>query len=281
MFWGRMLMHRPFTFESFMNKLRPGAIAQIDPGEDGMLRTSNVTKFHESCFANGLPPEDIFLRDDLIDATSDSITRVAMTIIALIKWAEMPAQTHSHLSRVRDNLKPAEIPATPPPPPSRHSQTGVGSPDPVPLRSFGQHAHESIADSTKNQSPIRSERKSSTVQSVKNQSSMRNQSIAYRRTKLSMTPKNVTTNSTVTYSSLRDASIGNESNSADKVRANPCVSRVEGVVDFPVVSGASCARTGDCSESRQVLVMDERKAWTQFVGVSPLFDGFCCCGSID
>ena len=64
-------MRRPFTFESFMNKLRPGAIAQIDPGEDGMLRTSNVTKFHESCFANGLPLEDIFLRDELIDATSD------------------------------------------------------------------------------------------------------------------------------------------------------------------------------------------------------------------
>jgi hypothetical protein len=61
-----MLMHRPFTFEIFMNKLRAGAIAQIDPGEDGMLRTSNVTKFHEPCFANGLPPEDIFLRDDLM-----------------------------------------------------------------------------------------------------------------------------------------------------------------------------------------------------------------------
>jgi hypothetical protein len=79
------------------------------------------------------------------------------------------------------------------------------------------------------------------------------QSIAYRRTKLSMTPKNVTTNST--YSSLRDASIGNESNSANnsanKVRANPCASRVEGVVDFPVVSGASYARTGNCSESRR------------------------------
>jgi hypothetical protein len=230
MFWGRMLMHRPFTFESFLNKLRPGVIAQIDPGEDGMLRTSNVTKFHESCLANGLPPEDIFLRDDFIDVASDSITRVAMTIIALIKWAEMPAQTHSHLSRVRDNLKPAEIPATPPPPPSRHSQTGVGSPDSVPPRSFGQYAHESIADSTKNQSHIRSERKSSTVQSVKNQSSMRNrgQSIAYRRTKLSMTPKNVTTNST--YSSLRDASIGNKSNSADKVRANPCSGRLPSCV---------------------------------------------------
>jgi len=53
------------------------------------------------------------------------------------------------------------------------------------------------------------------------------------------------------------------------------------VVDFPLVSGASCARTSDCSESRQVLVMDERKTWTQSVGVSHLFDGFCCCGSID
>ena len=32
-----------------MNKLRPGSIARIDPREDGKLRTSNVTKFLDSC----------------------------------------------------------------------------------------------------------------------------------------------------------------------------------------------------------------------------------------
>ncbi|KAH9984899.1 hypothetical protein BJV77DRAFT_965843 [Russula vinacea] len=62
-----------------MNKLRPGSIARIDAREDGKLRMSN----------------DLFLRDDLIEATSDSLARVAKTIIALIKWADTPIQTHS------------------------------------------------------------------------------------------------------------------------------------------------------------------------------------------
>jgi hypothetical protein len=82
-----------------MNKLRPGSIARIDPREDGKLRTSNVTKFLASCSANGLPPEDLFLRDDLIEGTSDCLARVAKTIIALVKWAETPVPTHSHLLR--------------------------------------------------------------------------------------------------------------------------------------------------------------------------------------
>ncbi|KAH9001955.1 hypothetical protein EDB83DRAFT_2324513 [Lactarius deliciosus] len=82
-----------------MNKLRPGSIARIDPREDGKLRTSNVTKFLASCSANGLPPEDLFLRDDLIEGTSDCLARVAKTINALVKWAETPVPTHSHLLR--------------------------------------------------------------------------------------------------------------------------------------------------------------------------------------
>ncbi|KAH8996590.1 hypothetical protein EDB83DRAFT_2559153 [Lactarius deliciosus] len=82
-----------------MNKLRPGSIARIDPREDGKLRTSNVTKFLASCSANGLPPEDLFLRDDLIEGTSDCLARVAKTINALVKRAETPVPTHSHLLR--------------------------------------------------------------------------------------------------------------------------------------------------------------------------------------
>ncbi|KAH8997816.1 hypothetical protein EDB86DRAFT_3076353 [Lactarius hatsudake] len=82
-----------------MNKLRPGSIARIDPREDGKLRTSNVTKFLASCSANGLPPEDLFLRDDLIEGTSDCLARVAKTINALVKWVETPVPTHSHILR--------------------------------------------------------------------------------------------------------------------------------------------------------------------------------------
>jgi len=88
-----------------MNKLRPGSIARVDPREDGKLRMSNVTKFLASCSANGLPPEDLFLRDDLIEATSDSLARVAKTIIALVKWAETPVPTHSQLLRGGGKLR--------------------------------------------------------------------------------------------------------------------------------------------------------------------------------
>lgn len=88
-----------------MNKLRPGSIARIDPREDGKLRMSNVTKFLASCSANGLSSDDLFHRDDLIEATSDSLARVARTVIALVKWADTPVPTQSRLSRDRGNFK--------------------------------------------------------------------------------------------------------------------------------------------------------------------------------
>lgn len=97
-----------------MNKLRPGSIARVDPREDGKLRMSNVTKFLASCSANGLPPEDLFLRDDLIEATSDSLARVAKTIIALVKWAETPVPTHSQLLRGGGKLRHINTPAAKP-----------------------------------------------------------------------------------------------------------------------------------------------------------------------
>jgi len=94
-----------------MNKLRPGSIARIDPREDGKLRMSNVTKFLASCSAHGLSPDDLFLRDDLIEATSDSLARVAKTVIALVKWAETPpAPTLSQVLRGKGTLKPINTP---------------------------------------------------------------------------------------------------------------------------------------------------------------------------
>ena len=69
----------------------PGSIPQIDPCEDGVLRRSNVTKFLDSCSAKGLPAEDLFLPDDLVEGTPHGLARVAGTIIALAKWAEMAA----------------------------------------------------------------------------------------------------------------------------------------------------------------------------------------------
>lgn len=67
-----------------MNKLRPGTISRADPRDDGFIRTSNVTKFLASCSAQGIPFEDLFHRDDLIESTPESLARVARTIICVV-----------------------------------------------------------------------------------------------------------------------------------------------------------------------------------------------------
>ena len=73
-----MLIHE---FTRLLNKFRPGSITPIEWCEDG----SNVTKFLDSCSATGLLPEDLFSPDDLMGGTSHGLTRVAGTIIALVK----------------------------------------------------------------------------------------------------------------------------------------------------------------------------------------------------
>ena len=88
-----MLIH---ASTRLLNKFWPGSVTQIGSCEDGVLRRSNVTKFLDTCSANGLPPDDLFLPDDLMEGTSHGLTRVAETIIALIKWAETSAPTCSH-----------------------------------------------------------------------------------------------------------------------------------------------------------------------------------------
>ncbi|KAH7926017.1 hypothetical protein BV22DRAFT_388481 [Leucogyrophana mollusca] len=74
-----------------MNKHQPGTIARIDPREDGFKRTSNVTKFLAACSTQGVPSDDLFYRDDLIESTPETLCRVARTIIALLKVFEKPA----------------------------------------------------------------------------------------------------------------------------------------------------------------------------------------------
>ncbi|KAH8832988.1 Pkinase-domain-containing protein [Flagelloscypha sp. PMI_526] len=84
-----------FVLCQLMNKLRQSSIVKPDPREDGFARTSNVTKFLAACASYGLPSEELFGRDDLIEATSESLHRVAKTIIALIKYSESPQATRS------------------------------------------------------------------------------------------------------------------------------------------------------------------------------------------
>jgi hypothetical protein len=80
-----------------MNKLRSASIVRPDVREDGIVRTSNVTKFLAACSSYGLPEEDLFQREDLIEATGDSLARVARTIIALLKYVEAPAVERSKI----------------------------------------------------------------------------------------------------------------------------------------------------------------------------------------
>src|SRR5262245_5025269 len=71
-----------------MNKLRSAIVIRADPREDGLIPTSNVTKFLSACSSYGLPDENLFRRDDLIEYTPDSPARVANTVVSLSKHAE-------------------------------------------------------------------------------------------------------------------------------------------------------------------------------------------------
>ncbi|KAF7356594.1 Cell division control protein [Mycena venus] len=84
-----------FVLCQLMNKLRSGSIVRPDIRDDGFVRTSNITKFLAACSSYGLPDEDLFQRDDLIEATSESLARVARTIIALIKYVDAPIPDRS------------------------------------------------------------------------------------------------------------------------------------------------------------------------------------------
>jgi hypothetical protein len=276
-FWGATLTHflPPYfllPFARLMNMLRPQSIKRIDPREDGILRTSYLTKFLESCFVNGFPPEELFLRDDLIDATSESLARVANTIIALVKWAEIPTPTRPHvLRRKGGNTKPDEKPRLRQPTRSGHPQVGAGNSSPIPIPPKRRTVHKYIAHPKRKKSNVQSTKNQSNSWSMRNQSnssSMRNQSAAYsmtnrltthRRTKQSITPKNATVIGTIgTHSSpVPEAGFGNESGSIDKVGSNPRVPLIESVVDPLVVSGV-CMSASDDSKSGKVFVLGGR-----------------------
>ncbi|KAG9313050.1 Pkinase-domain-containing protein [Chiua virens] len=74
-----------------MNKHIPSAILRIDPREDGFKRTSNITKFLAASSTHGVPSDDLFYRDDLIEATPETLCRVARTIVSFLKLFDKPA----------------------------------------------------------------------------------------------------------------------------------------------------------------------------------------------
>ena len=120
-----MMLIRFNEFTRLLNKFWPGSISQIDPCEDGVLRRSNVTKFLDACSAKGLPSEDLFQPDDLMEGTSHGLTRVAGTIISLVKWAETSAPTSSHSLPDGDTVNPE------PPPLRKRPRIKTGAVDPL------------------------------------------------------------------------------------------------------------------------------------------------------
>jgi hypothetical protein len=85
------------TFFRLMNKLRQSSIVKPDPKDDGFVRQGNVTRFLAACSSYGLSNNDLFQRDDLVEATSESLARVAKTIITLIKFVDTPTPDRSRI----------------------------------------------------------------------------------------------------------------------------------------------------------------------------------------
>jgi hypothetical protein len=133
-----------------MNKVRPGSITRVDKREDGVVRTSNVTKFLASCSSTlGISSGDLFLRDDLIEGSFESLARVSRTIIALIEISENPPPDRPRLqgrgpygptsgsSRAAQST-PNLVRSFSPPPPSRdHGRARAEVPVPVPIPKNG------------------------------------------------------------------------------------------------------------------------------------------------
>ncbi|KAF7309786.1 Cell division control protein [Mycena indigotica] len=101
-----------FVLCQLMNKLRSSSIVRPDSRDDGFVRTSNITKFLAACSSYGLSNEDLFQRDDLIEASSESLARVARTIIALVQYVDAPIVNRSKFVSGQANKK-ISTPATP------------------------------------------------------------------------------------------------------------------------------------------------------------------------
>lgn len=114
-----------------------------------MVRTSNVTKFLASCSSTlGLSSEDLFLRDDLIEGSFESLARVSRTIVALIETSENPPldrqrlqgrgpyQQSSGLSRAAQST-PNLIRSVSPPSFRNQGRTRTEVPVPVPTLKNG------------------------------------------------------------------------------------------------------------------------------------------------
>ena len=90
---------------SLLNKFKPGAITRVDPRADGFVDTSNVTRFRAGARQFGVAWGDLFQRDDLLEASSESLGRVAHTIITLCELAEPRPRTSAQSPYTATNVE--------------------------------------------------------------------------------------------------------------------------------------------------------------------------------
>lgn len=92
---------------SLVNKYQPRAISKIDlPEESGYTQSVriNITRFISAALHTGLSSPEMFTHEDLFEATPESLSRVAQTILAFVRLTR---------SMTGD-------PSEPPPPPIPH-----------------------------------------------------------------------------------------------------------------------------------------------------------------
>ncbi|PFH51771.1 hypothetical protein AMATHDRAFT_58237 [Amanita thiersii Skay4041] len=98
-----------FVLCQLINKLRSSTVVRPDAREDGIFRASNVTKFLAACASYGLPNEELFQPDDLAGISSESLVRVAKTVIALINFVDTPLPERSKVISGQGQ-KPVPVP---------------------------------------------------------------------------------------------------------------------------------------------------------------------------
>ncbi|EJD47951.1 hypothetical protein AURDEDRAFT_102129, partial [Auricularia subglabra TFB-10046 SS5] len=96
-----------------INKFQPGMIARADAHEDGFVKTSNVTKFLSAATSFGVPPAELFGRDDLLEGSAETLAHVAQTIVSLCKLAEQPRQQRVSRSPYMGTAGSASQPSLP------------------------------------------------------------------------------------------------------------------------------------------------------------------------
>ncbi|WWC66482.1 uncharacterized protein I206_100384 [Kwoniella pini CBS 10737] len=103
---------------------QPSHIVRLNVTEDGILRSTNLTRFITACQTIGVLNSDLFSLTDLQEGTEVSIGRVAQTIVALARLAG-GTNSGSHQAKLPNSSRPGSRNTSRPP--SRNT-TAVGTP---------------------------------------------------------------------------------------------------------------------------------------------------------